>query len=133
MARAFLPPPRPRARLDVSLAIVNIVLLLILFFLAAGTLVPGPGTGVVPARTEVLPPGALPRPLLSVAPDGTLRLDGAPVTAETLPGALGGVDVLHVAMDGAAPALELLDLLARPELAPLEIELVTVRARGAPE
>jgi biopolymer transport protein ExbD len=132
MQRRLIPEPPRKTRPDVSLAIVNIVLLLILFFLATGTLMNASSVdGVELSQTRDLPLDQLPSPILVVEPTGTLLLDGEPVSPELLAASLTEAQVLHVLIDRTAPAQDLLELLARPGLDRLDIKLVTVRTRGA--
>lgn len=132
LRRRLLPPPERRVEADVSFAIVNIVLLLILFFLATGALVNTPDQGISLSETRDLPVDQLPPPVLIVNDDRTLMLDGIDISSGELANALEGEDVLHVLIDRQAPALDLLDLLAEPGLKPLEIRLVTVHRRDTP-
>lgn len=125
MSRRILPPPRRKTDPDFSLAIVNIVLLLILFFLATGALVNTPSKGVNISETLDLPLDQLPRPVLVVEPDGGLVLDDQPVDEPGLVAALAGERVLYVLIDRDAPALDLLDVLATQGLERLDIKLVT--------
>lgn len=131
MPRA-LPRTRMRTRgLDTSFAIVNVVLLLIFFFLATGSLFGGRDPGIDLARTTRLPIAALPRPILVVAASGDLTLDGAPVRADLLgPAILAAAEdaapVLHVLVAGEARASALVALLANPTLSGIEIRLVTL-------
>lgn len=64
------------------------MLLLVLFFLVTGTIVETEEQSVALPETLDLPLDRLPRPLLLVDPAGPWTLDGAPVTAEDLPGRL---------------------------------------------
>ncbi|GAA6178126.1 biopolymer transporter ExbD [Sulfitobacter pacificus] len=131
MAPRSRPLPRPREpiRPDVSLFIVNIVLLLILFFLATGSLVSTPDEGVRISETRDLPIDQLPKPVLIVEEDGRLTLDGAELAVEGLPQAMVGHSVLHVLIDRTAPALDLLKLVNRPGMENLDIRLVTIHRR----
>lgn len=128
--RRILPPRKDRLEADTSLAIVNIVLLLLFFFLATGALVGESDRGVNISETVDLPIDQLPRPILIVAEDGSLTLDGAPVARELIAQALDGATVLHVLIDRDAPATELLELLSEPGLDTLDIQLVTLHRRG---
>lgn len=125
-----LPTPSKVIKLDVSLAIVNIVLLLILFFLATGQLL-NPATGDVDiAETEDLPLEALPSPILIVDDNGAWALDGAPVAPDLLEIALADLPdspVLHVLIDREAPAAALLEVMNNPGAAEVELRLVTLR------
>ncbi len=129
-----LPPPRPRARMDVSLAIVNLVLLLIFFFLISGRMDAPTGRGIDVAHTSELPLDQLPRPVLVVPETGDWLLDGVPVSPELLAVALDALPPdlpVHLVIDRSAPAERLAAMLARPELAARSVRLVTVRD-GAP-
>ena len=123
-------PDRPRhIQPDVSMAIVNIVLLLILFFLATGALVNTPDQGVRLSETRDLPVDQLPSPVLIVEDGGGLLLDGVPITRAELPQALSDQPILHVLIDREAPAHELLALIDRPVLDRMDIRLVTIHRR----
>lgn len=132
MPRPRLPAPRrPVRALDTSFAIVNVVLLLIFFFLATGQLFGSPDPGVALARTLNLPIAWLPRPLLVVGDDGALTLDDVPVAPDLLgPAIRAATDetapVLHVFIAGEARATDLVTLLANPTLAGVEMRLVTL-------
>ena len=129
-SKTSLLPPRPvQHKPDTSLAIVNIVLLLLFFFLTTGTLASGPDTQVHLPATQEMPSGHLPTPILEVGDGGILRLDGAVISLPDLSDAFSTGQILHVLMDGTAPALDLLELLARPEFSDLDIRLVTRHRR----
>lgn len=128
MPRQILPPRSKRVQLDASLAIVNIVLLLIFFFLATGSLLNSPSYGVDLSETEDLPIDTLPQPILIVEETGALSLNGQPVAEELLATAIEGEPVLHVLIRRDAPAMDLLDLLSRPDLEDVELRLVTIHS-----
>lgn len=131
MRKSLLPVQSEPLKPDVSLFIVNIVLLLILFFLATGSLVATPDQGVKLSETKDLPIDQLPSPVLVVEEDGTLTLDGEPVASDNLVQALAGQRILHLLIDRTAPALDLLELVDRPGLENLDIRLVTIhRSEG---
>jgi len=127
-----------RVGADFSLATVNIVLLLVFFFLITGTLVQRDEMSVDLAETKDLPLDRLPRPLLLMRADGHWSLDGTEVTAGTLLPALdadlqslpGAARVLHLLPDRHLPAAELIAILQRPDLANVQIQLVTLRLRA---
>lgn len=131
-----LPTPSKVIKLDVSLAIVNIVLLLIFFFLATGQLLNPPSQGVDLAETSDLPLDQLPAPILVVDAAGGWALDGEDLAPELLAVAMQDLQApvtLHVLINGEAPAGSLLDIVNRPELAGVEMKLVTLRvAEDAP-
>src|SRR5690606_24447675 len=90
-----LPRRRVPARLDPALAIVNIVLLLIFFFLGAGQSTQPPGDLQL-AQTQLLPPGTLPSPVLELHGAERWLLDGQPILPDLLPAALAVHDgALH--------------------------------------
>ena len=129
--RRLLPEPQLRARADVSLAIINIVLLLIFFFLATGQLMNARGDTVIElAETVDLPIEALPDPTLVVADDGTLTLNGNPVAPELLGTALADEPLLHVLIARTAPASRLIEVISQADLADKEIRLVTIHRSG---
>lgn len=125
-----LPRPAQSIQLDTSLAIVNIVLLLILFFLATGQLLNPPAQDVDLAETSELPLDELPSPILIVSSEGNWELDGTPVAPDLLGAAVADLPqpvTLHVMINRDAPAAALMDVLAQPELADTEMRLVTIR------
>jgi len=126
----MLPRPAEKVGLDFSLAIVNIVLLLILFFLATGRLLNPPAEDVDLAETSELPLDELPTPILVVASDGAWELDGVPVAPDLLGLAVADLPqpvTLHVMINRDAPAATLMEVLANPDLADTEMRLVTLR------
>ncbi|MFQ6551445.1 ExbD/TolR family protein [Aestuariibius insulae] len=132
--KVLLPPPPSRIGLDVSLAIVNIVLLLIFFFLATGQLLNPVDSEVDLAETRELPLDQLPSPILIVTERGNWELDGRVIDQDLLGVAIGDLPepkTLHILMDGAAPASDLLELSARPELQEVALRLVTLHRRAA--
>lgn len=128
--RRVLPQRKERVQPDVSLAIVNIVLLLILFFLATGALTNASLPQMVDvSETTDLPIDQLPRPVLTVLPAGGLLLDGEVILIEALDNLLRDATVLHILIDREAPARDLLDVLARPGMGHLDLRLVTIHRR----
>ena len=133
MPRSVLPPVSRKTKLDTSLAIVNIVLLLIFFFLATGSIMNSPDYGVDLSETSELPIDMLPQPILIVAEDGSLSLNGEPIASEDLSFALIDDPVLHLMMARDAPAGDLLTILGREDLFATEIRLVTLHAKTGEE
>lgn len=128
----LLPDRKPNLKLDVSLAIINIVLLLILFFLTAGTLVEVASFEADPARTSSLGLETLPDPVMEIAADGAWILNGEPIAPADLALALGEETVLHVVLDRTSTAIDLVELMRREELQDLTLRLVTINSNGAP-
>ena len=125
-----LPPPSSKISLDSSLAIVNIVLLLIFFFLTTGSLVGAQDFSLRLPETEDLPLDLLPKPLLIIGEDGSMSLDGEPVEPGTLNDLLIDDPVLHVLTDRDTRAFDLLDHLAAEHLVAVEIRLVTLHRKA---
>ncbi|WP_323718661.1 ExbD/TolR family protein [Paracoccus aminovorans] len=116
-----------RVQVDTALAIVNIVLLLIFYFLIAGQ-APRLQTPLELSSTATLSPENLPSPVLEVRGPEDWLLDGDPVRPEMLPAALASVPgPVHLLMDRRAPSGLLVQVLRRPELAGHDIRLVTLK------
>lgn len=129
-----LPRRRPQHRIDISLAVVNIVLLLIFFFLMSEQ-APPPATDLQLSLTHRLPHEPLPSPVLVIEPQGLWLLDGQVITPELLPVALaqaGQQGQLYLMMDRAAPASQLLAVMNHPALKEMRIQLVTLRKGATP-
>lgn len=130
--KRLLPDPPQRLQPDISLFIINIVLLLILFFLATGQTLNSSAVQIPLAMTRDLPLDALPTPLLEVTPAGTLRLDGVDLPDGDLENALSAHPVVYVLIAGDAAAQDLVDVLSRPELAAVDLQLVTIANGSQP-
>lgn len=126
MAGLRLPDRRPSHRPDSALAIVNIVLLLIFFFLATGSLLNSDSVEIDLPQTTELPLDQLPQPLLFVDGEGQMILNGAIVTPGELNGLLIDDPRLHVLADRELSAGRLLEILAAEELIAVEVKLVTL-------
>lgn len=118
-----------RVQIDSSLTIVNIVLLLIFFFLATGSMLASRGVEVALPDTTELPLDMLPTPLLTIADDGSLNLNGEPIETGTLADATLDDPILHILVDRDQSALHMLSVLAAEELVAQEIRLVTVHRK----
>lgn len=128
MAGLRLPPPRPKHNPDASLAIVNIVLLLIFFFLATGSLLNSDSVDIdLPITTE-LDLDQLPEPLLFVNGEGEMSLDGAAVGTGELGALLVNFPRLHVLADKELGAVQLLQILEGEALIAVEVVLVTLHS-----
>ena len=119
MSQRRLPERRKAKEVDSALAIVNIVLLLIFFFLATGSLVSSGSIEISLPETTVLP-------LLVVTNEGEMTLDTIPLAAGDLAAALIDSPSLHVLADRELNAAKLLDMLAAENLIAVEVRLVTV-------
>lgn len=131
MTRKPLPEVRRAKSIDSSLAIVNIVLLLIFFFLATGTLISSDSVDIELPETTQLPLDLLPQPLLTVDANSVMTLDGAPLEPGTLAPLLLDFPTLHVLADRELGAGTLLDILAAEDLVAVNIKLVTLHGKAA--
>lgn len=131
MLRRLLPDKPRRRDVDTSLAIVNIVLLLIFFFLITGALSNSSSFGVDIARTRELPIEILPQPILVIGADQTLELNGEPIERADLSAALVNDLVVHVLLDRDAFVSDLLALLEDEALTATEVRLVTLHSSAS--
>lgn len=117
MLRARKSPPT----MDFAVPAINIVFLLLLFFITNGSQVNRPELDVAPPIAELLPGDRLPRPLLAVRPDGTLHLDGQAVSQADLLATIAArraaepsaFATLNILADRTMPARDLLALMDR--------------------
>ena len=130
-----LPAPPPRRRPDFSLATVNIVLLLVLFFLVAGSIVSEEERVVDLPETLSLPLENLPRPLLVIGAEGTLAYEGTAVADRAALMAVlteAAPPRVYVMAARDLPANALVQTVAGLAGEGIEVSLVTVREGPAP-
>jgi len=129
----ILPVQQPRKRADFALTMVNIVFLLLLFFLTTGSLTNPNEAEAELALTSDLPLERLPRPLLLIEEDGTLQLDGSTIPPQELVERARAA--LAVAGDGVPlslfaardmPAHALLGVAERLSAAGIGLQIVTL-------
>lgn len=138
-ALRFLPKPgRERPRMEFALPTINVVFLLMLYFLVAGTLAERDELSVAPPETTPYPSERLPRPLLLVTDDGRLLLDGRTI-AEDEVAASGrealdatGVSELNLLVPSTMSAAPFLGILSELDSAGVPVRLVTVERDGDP-
>lgn len=128
-------PPHRRRKPDFSLATINIVFLLLLFFLVAGSIAQRAETGIEVPVAASLPLENLPRPLLMILDGPAFHLDGTAVSAERLieearartavPGTF--LNILAERQMPARPMLETIELMAS---AGIPVRIVTIRSDG---
>lgn len=87
-AGARLRPQRRRSAPDPAIATINIVFLLLLFFVMAGTVAAPEETRVDPAVAADRPGGRLPRPLITLSRTGEIYLDGRSLARSELTAAI---------------------------------------------
>ena len=120
------PPPRRTSR-EPAVALINVVFLMLIFFLVAGRLAPSPDPDLTLVRADA-PAAPPPRDALVVLADGTLRLDGR--TIDDPAEALEADRRVRVMPDRALPAERLAALAARlGALGATEVVIVTEDAR----
>jgi len=131
MRHGRLVPPRRRKEADFSLAIVNIVLLLVFFFLITGSMVQNGEARINLAETSNLPLERLPRPLLLIDAKGAMALDGVVMQADQVAASLGATlpEALYLLVDHSLSADKLMALTTRPDLAGVSMRLVTLHIR----
>ncbi|MDF1871966.1 biopolymer transporter ExbD [Vannielia sp.] len=125
---------RSRRRPDFGLAQVNIVLLLVLFFLVVGTIVETDELQVELSQTTDLPLERLPRPLLLITPGGDWSLDGTLlphaeiVTALTAPPPDGQPNAVYLLAPQDLPADMLIQTMQELLPAGRTVKLVTLKS-----
>lgn len=121
----IIPAPKQRRQHDFTLTMINIVFLLLLFFITTGSLTNrNEAQSTVPV-TRDLPLERLPRPLLLLQLDGSLFLDGRAVGEGDL------VAAAKAAVDATGQAETPLNVLAQPDMPALPFLAVTERLRSA--
>ncbi|WP_372991436.1 ExbD/TolR family protein [Sulfitobacter sp.] len=125
-----LPQRRKGAQFDSSLAIINIVLLLIFFFITTGSLMSSRTVEVSLPETTRLPLDLLPEPLLIIQADGAMLLDGQVVEKGALAAALIDSPTVHVLTDREMTAGTLLTILDEEALIAVEVQLVTLHLKA---
>ena len=120
---------------DFSLAIINVVFLLLFFFILTGSVVQRSEMEVRAPFTKNLPLERLPRPLIVISQSQELFLDGLPITEEKL-----GLKItqtadipktrfkmLNILADGKLSAKSFLKIVDRLRKSGLPVRIVTVR------
>lgn len=125
---------------DFSLTTVNIVLLLVFFFLITGTITETREMPIDLSQTANLPLDQLPKPLLLILEDGTLMYDQSTVDIATAAERIRGNDpmadglkAVHILADKDLRADMLVAIIQNPAFAPFDINLVTLHQRGTPQ
>lgn len=127
-------PPR-QLQFDIALPTVNIVFLLIFFFLVSGQLLSQPSGNVDVSVTSYLSPEHVPEPTLTIHEDGTLSLNNEPLAEDLLAMRLNdiGRDLpVNVLIDKNVGVEALFAVMQRPELEGIALTLVTIRVPRRP-
>lgn len=132
----IIPAPVQRRHHDFTLTMINIVFLLLLFFLTTGSLANRNEAQSAAPETSSLPLERLPRPLLLLQPDGSLFLDGSLISGARLPeaakaaleaGGGAGVAALNILAQRDMPASSLLDVTDLLRASGVSVRIVTIR------
>ncbi|WP_127144157.1 ExbD/TolR family protein [Pelagibacterium montanilacus] len=122
--------PAPRPQRESTIPLINVVFLMLIFFLVAGTLAPPTDRDVTLAASRDAA-GARPSETLMIAADGSPSWRGAPVALAPFAASWTSPDgePLRVGADRTLPARALIDALAALRAAGIEdIVLVTEQA-----
>ncbi len=137
MRRLSRSRPRRRDEDERVLPLVNIVFLLLIFFMVAGRLAATDPFTVEPARSAAEGEAPPEPPLILLAADGRLALDGTEMDETALIEAVaarivaGGQTAAQLKADGGAEAAALVSLLSKLKAAGVETALLlTARAGG---
>ena len=125
---------------EFALPTINVIFLLMLYFLVAGTIVQKDELSVAPPITSEDALERLPRPLLVVTDAETFTLDGEAVARQDLvaaataaiAGPLAATPQLNILAPAEMAATPFLDLLAMLGAGGIPVRLVTVEAEAAP-
>lgn len=108
-------PRRPRRTEDNILPLINIVFLLLIFFMLAGSMITQPPFELTPPNTANAADSEIEADILSLSADGRLGWGGEVLSLEELSPRLGDWDpeeALIVKADADLPASDLTELLA---------------------
>ena len=124
------PPKRPRSTEENVLPLINIVFLLLIFFMLAGVLAQNPPFELnSPATAETEEAAQLQRQVLAVAADGRLAFAGEPIERDDLAEALADWPddkPLQIRADGGIKAESMTGLFAALRSAGIsEVDLLT--------
>lgn len=104
-----LSSPLIRSRSEPAIGLINVVFLMLIFFLIAGTIAPSPEQGLELVQITD-PDQRLPEDALVLGPDGAVRFRGRASDAATYVETLGEGRVARVMPDRNAPAADLVRL-----------------------
>jgi biopolymer transport protein ExbD len=128
LKRALFPEPRPRA--EATIALINIVFLMLIFFLIAGSLAPRPDADVTLVSLNEITTEP-PSDALVMLEDGSLRHAGRTLSQDAAIAEFAGAARVRLLPDRAAPAAELVALAQGLRAAGVKA-LVIVTERGLP-
>ncbi|MCP1198303.1 biopolymer transporter ExbD [Notoacmeibacter sp. MSK16QG-6] len=126
--RFALTAPGQRQHAEPTIALINIVFLMLIFFLIAGTLAAPLPSDMETVRTEISPPAA-PPDALAIAADGTLYQRAAATTIERFIADTDLSEPVRIAVDRNLPARDLMSVVAALRTAgAVRVIMVTERA-----
>ncbi len=125
-----LVPPTRRSRGEPTIGLINVVFLMLIFFLIAGTISPPPGDGMTLVQVADLEVQA-PPDTLTLTAEGEIRHQGAPGDVAAYVATLSEPRVARLLPDRAAPAARLVALAAELRAAGAE-RVVILGERGQP-
>ncbi len=129
--RFALAPPAPRRQVEPTIALINIVFLMLIFFLIAGTLATPLPSEMKTAQTEFALPAA-PPDALAIAAGGTLYRSGAVTTVGSFVAETDLSKPVRIAVDRDLPARDLIDVVAALRAAGAgHVVMVTERTAGS--
>ena len=131
-----LPGRKSASTADFSLAIINVVFLLLFFFILTGSVVQRSEMEVRAPFTRNLPLERLPRPLIVISKKNELFLNGILITSQNLQRQITGssgqkghkFEHLNILADSKLSAKIFLKTVGRLQITGLPIRIVTVRS-----
>ena len=125
-----LVPPPTRSRGEPTIGLINVVFLMLIFFLIAGTIAPQPSDGIALVQIADLD-GKAPPDTLVITADGTLLHQQQPADPVSYVATLPEPRVARLLPDRNAPASQLVTLSAALRAAGAE-RVVILGERGQP-
>ncbi len=137
MLETSLAPRRKTPAADFSLAIINVIFLLLFFFILTGSVVQRNEMVIAPPFTKNLPLERLPRPLIAISAENVVYLDGVEIPLKELLSRLDNKEAdknntlseLNILAEGTLAAktfLKTVDVLRKTGL---PIRIVTIRIK----
>ena len=131
------PPPRPRDEDQRILPLINVVFLLLIFFMLAGRLAASDPFTISPPESVSQTPPHGHEMLVLIGGDGRLAVDGVETDAAGLQAALqarmasGEAPQVHLKADGGAEAAQVIAIMERMRAAGVErLKMLTVPGSG---
>ncbi len=137
MLETSLAPRNKTPAADFSLAIINVIFLLLFFFILTGSVVQRKEMVIAPPFTKNLPLERLPRPLIAISAENTLFLDGIEISLKELLSGLGNKEdnkdivfsELNILAEGTLAAKAFLKTVDALRKSGLPIRIVTIRVK----